>query len=53
MRGRDMTTLQTLVRRHNQGALQAYLSYLDGADPARAPERAVAHDALRTPGSMI
>jgi DNA-binding GntR family transcriptional regulator len=53
MRGRDMTTLQTLVRRHNQGALQAYLSYLDAADPARAPERAVAHDALRTPGSMI
>ena len=53
MRGRDMTALQTLVRRHNQGALQAYLSYLDAADAVPAPEPVLAQDTLRTPGSMI
>lgn len=53
MRTRDMVTLHTLVRRHNQGALQAYLSYLDAADSVPARGAVVGHDALRTPGSMI
>jgi len=53
MRARDTAELQTLVRRHNQGALQAYLAYLDAAAPAPAREPLVGHDALRTPGSMI
>ena len=53
MRARDLTTLQALVRQHNHGALQAYLSYLDASEPVPAPERVVAQDALRTPGSMI
>jgi hypothetical protein len=48
-----MTTLQTLVRRHNQGALQAYLSYLDAPDPAVRRSGRSRTDALRTPGSMI
>jgi DNA-binding GntR family transcriptional regulator len=53
MRARDLTTLQALVRQHNHGALQAYLSYLDASEPVPTPERVVAQDALRTPGSMI
>jgi DNA-binding GntR family transcriptional regulator len=53
MRARDLDTLQVMVRRHNQGALQAYLSYLDGAAPAPPVGVIVAQDALRTPGSMI
>ncbi|MEO5821170.1 MAG: GntR family transcriptional regulator [Vicinamibacteraceae bacterium] len=53
MRTRDMTALQTLVRQHNQGALLAYLSFLDASEPVRTPEPIAAHDALRTPGSMI
>ena len=36
LRSRDLPALQDLVRLHNQGALQAYLSYLDAAD--RKPE---------------
>ena len=43
MRGRDLVALQTLVRQHNQGALQAYLSYLDASEPdagGRARRRA-------------
>ena len=39
MRARDMATLQSLVRRHNQGALQAYLSYLDGTAPSPSGSR--------------
>ena len=53
MRARDMATLQSLVRSHNQGALQAYLSYLDGTAPVPERQPVVAQDALRTPGSMI
>ena len=53
MRARDLTALQTLVRQHNQGALQAYLSYLDASEPAPVTEPIVAQDALRTPDSMI
>ena len=34
MRARDLVALQQLVRQHNHGALQAYLSYLDAADAA-------------------
>jgi DNA-binding GntR family transcriptional regulator len=32
MRNRDLVALQSLVRQHNQGALQAYLFYLDAAE---------------------
>ena len=53
MRARDLTALQTLVRQHNQGALQAYRSFLDGAEPVPVPEPIVTQDALRTPDSMI
>jgi DNA-binding GntR family transcriptional regulator len=53
MRARDLTALQALVRQHNHGALQAYLSYLDASEPVATPERVVAQDSLRTPGSMI
>jgi DNA-binding GntR family transcriptional regulator len=53
MRARDLDTLQVMVRRHNQGALQAYLSYLDAAEPVPAASTVVAQDGLRTPGSMI
>jgi DNA-binding GntR family transcriptional regulator len=53
MRARDLTALQTLVRQHNQGALQAYLSYLDASEPLPAAEPILARDALRTPDSMI
>ncbi len=52
MRARDLIALQSLVRCHNQGALQAYLSYLDAADaPVAVP--AVVPQHHRTPGSMI
>jgi len=53
MCARDLVALQTLVRQHNQGALQAYLSYLDASEPTPASEPVVAQDSLRTPGSMI
>ena len=33
LKARDLPALQDLVRQHNQGALQAYLSYLDAAEP--------------------
>jgi DNA-binding GntR family transcriptional regulator len=53
MRARDLAALQALVRQHNHGALQAYLSYLDASEPVPTAGRVVAQDALRTPGSMI
>ena len=49
MRGQDMATLQSLVRRHNQGALQAYLSYLDAGAPALVQRPQAGHRPLRTP----
>jgi DNA-binding GntR family transcriptional regulator len=52
MRARDLAALQNLVRSHNQGALQAYLSYLDAAD-APVPVPVVVPQHHRTPGSMI
>jgi DNA-binding GntR family transcriptional regulator len=40
MRERDLDRLRTLVRRHNQGALESYLSYFDtGAGASVAPAR--------------
>jgi DNA-binding GntR family transcriptional regulator len=53
MRARDLTALQTLVRQHNQGALQAYLSYLDASEPVPVTGPIIAQAALRTPDSMI
>jgi DNA-binding GntR family transcriptional regulator len=38
IRGRDFAALQSVVRLHTQGALQAYLSYLDAAVAAATPE---------------
>ena len=52
MRARDLTALQSLVRQHNHGALQAYLSFLDASEPVPVPA-IVTPNALRTPDSMI
>jgi DNA-binding GntR family transcriptional regulator len=38
MRGRDLKTLEHLMRRHNRRALDAYMRYLDSPD-ARASAR--------------
>ena len=53
MRACDLAALQSMVRRHNQGALQAYLSYLDVADPASASQSSIPPDTLSARGSMI
>ena len=52
MRARDLIALQSLVRQHNHGALQAYLSFLDASEPVAVPA-IVTPNALRTPDSMI
>ena len=53
IRARDLVRLQTLVRQHNQGALQAYLSYLDASEPTAAAESSIPSDQLGSRGSMI
>lgn len=53
MRARDLAALQSLVRRHNQGALQAYLSFLDAAEAAEPQPAMIAPTAIRDRASMI
>jgi DNA-binding GntR family transcriptional regulator len=52
-RVRDLTALQDLVRQHNQGALQAYLSYLDGTAAIAPATSSIPPDTLSGRGSMI
>lgn len=53
VRSRDLVALQSLVRQHNQGALQAYLSYLDGTDGAAGADATARPQPLSDPASMI
>lgn len=53
VRGRDLVALQSLVRQHNQGALQAYLSYLDSAERGGAADAIAPPPPLSDRASMI
>jgi DNA-binding GntR family transcriptional regulator len=53
LRARDLAALQSLVRRHNQGALQAYLAFLDTSEKTPAAESSVPPESLSSRGSMI
>jgi DNA-binding GntR family transcriptional regulator len=53
VRSRDLVALQSLVRQHNQGALQAYLSYLDAAEGGAAADAAARPEPLSDRASMI
>jgi DNA-binding GntR family transcriptional regulator len=53
VRGRDLVALQCLVRQHNQGALQAYLCYLDAAERGAAAETIALPHPLPDRASMI
>jgi DNA-binding GntR family transcriptional regulator len=39
IRARDLPRLEQTIRRHNQGALASYTSYLAGAEESSSPER--------------